>query len=92
MQTAICMGQAKENQEQGCYRSLWLEVRVKISGVLQFYELTASGGQLVQEFQREHSDLSFQFAPNSVSVRLESFANLASLTRLAATLEAQKPS
>ena len=65
---------------------------MKISGVLQFSELTASGGQLVQEFQHEHSDLSFQFAPNSVSVRLESFANLASLIRLAAALEAQKPS
>ena len=69
-----------------------LGCRMKISGVLQFYELTAAGIPLVQEFQREHPELSFQFAPNSVSVRLESFANLAALIRLAAGLEAQKQS
>jgi hypothetical protein len=63
---------------------------MKISGVLQFYELTAAGVQLVREFQREHSDLSVQFAPNSVSVRLESFESFTAVIHLATSLEGQE--
>jgi hypothetical protein len=65
---------------------------MKVSGVMQFEELTAIEVDLVWEFQIEHSELQFEFAPASASISWESFGNLASLTRLAALLASPKRS
>ena len=64
---------------------------MKISGVIQLENLNAESVRQLHMFQRNHSDLMFNFslAPDAASISLESFAGLARLTRLAAQVEVE---
>jgi hypothetical protein len=64
---------------------------LKISGVIQLENLNAESVRQLHMFQRNHSDLMFNFslAPDAASISLESFAGLALLTRLAAQVEVE---
>lgn len=61
----------------------------KISGVVQFQGMEASGINLVREFQRNHSDVRIIFSADlsAAKVEWESFHSLARLTRLIATIQ-----
>jgi hypothetical protein len=65
---------------------------LKISGIIQFEDLTHESVLQLHLFQRNHTDLKFNFSltPDAASVSLESFAGLALLTRLAAQVEAEE--
>jgi hypothetical protein len=65
---------------------------MKISGVVVFEDLTEDGVEMAHEFQYAHSELQFEFAAATATIRWESFNNFAALIRLAASLEALKTS
>ena len=62
---------------------------MKISGVIQFQGMSASGINLIREFQRNHPDVRITFSADlsGVKIEWETFSNLARLTRLAASVE-----
>ena len=65
---------------------------MKISGVVVFEDLTEEEVEMAHEFEYSHSELQFEFAAASATVRWETFNNFAALIRLAASLTSLKPS
>lgn len=65
----------------------------KISGVVQLQGMSASGINLVREFQRNHSDVRITFSADlsAAKVEWESFGSLAHLVRLAASVKTRDP-
>ena len=61
----------------------------KISGIMQFQRMNASGINLLREIQRSQPNVRIIFSDDlsGAVVEWESFNNLAQLTRLAASIE-----
>lgn len=61
---------------------------MNISGIMQFKGMSASGINLVREFQREYPAIRISFSPDLSGAVLEwdTFKNLSYLTRLAAAV------
>ena len=61
---------------------------MKITGVVQFQGMSASGINLLREFQLQHCDLNITFGSdlNSAIIEWESFSALTYVTRLAAAV------
>lgn len=62
---------------------------MKISGIVQFEDMSAAGINLVREFQRNQSAVAITFTADlsTAIAEWESFNNLAHLTRLAAAVQ-----